>query len=240
MSKAKGNTVDPQALLEKYGADTVRLFMMFAAPPEQALEWSDDGVQGSYRFLKRLWHAVADFQAAGAAGPVDSSKLDANQKDLHRKTHETIAKVSDDLGRRYTFNTAIASSMELLNSASRLQDSSPQGRAVLLEALETVVLLLSPIVPHITHELWHALGHKSSIVDAGWPMVDEEALVRDVIEIIVQVNGKLRGRVSVPADIAGEELKAVALADENVQRFIDGKAIRKVIVVPGRLVNVVV
>ncbi len=240
MSKAKGNTVDPQALLEKYGADTVRLFMMFAAPPEQALEWSDDGVQGSYRFLKRLWHAVANYNAAGAAEPLDRDKFSADQKELHRKTHETIAKVSDDLGRRYTFNTAIASSMELLNSASRLQDDSAQGRAVLREALETVVLLLSPIVPHIAHELWHALGHESSVVDASWPVIDGEALVRDVIEVIVQVNGKLRGRISVASDADNALLERLALADENVQRFVDSKPIRKVIVVPGRLVNVVV
>ena len=240
MSKSKGNTVDPQALLEKYGADTVRLFMMFAAPPEQALEWSDDGVQGGYRFLKRLWNAVYTHVDAGSVGACDSAKLTAEQQQLRRKTHETIAKVSDDLGRRYTFNTAIAASMELLNSATRFPDTSSQGRAVLNEALETVVLLLSPIVPHIAQELWTQLGHASSIVDVSWPAVDEAALVRDMLEIVVQVNGKLRGRVAVAADADKKTIEAAALADANVGRFVADQPIRKIVVIPGRLVNIVV
>ena len=240
MSKSKGNTVDPQALLEKYGADTVRLFMMFAAPPEQALEWSDDGVQGGYRFLKRLWNAVYTHVDAGDVGAFDSAKLTAEQQQLRRKTHETIAKVSDDLGRRYTFNTAIAASMELLNSATRFPDTSSQGRAVLNEALETVVLLLSPIVPHIAQELWTQLGHASSIVDVSWPAVDEAALVRDMLEIVVQVNGKLRGRVAVAADADKKTIEAAALADANVGRFVADQPIRKIVVIPGRLVNIVV
>ncbi|HEY5655270.1 MAG TPA: leucine--tRNA ligase [Woeseiaceae bacterium] len=240
MSKSKGNTVDPQALLEKYGADTVRLFMMFAAPPEQALEWSDDGVQGGYRFLKRLWNAVYTHVDAGGVAAFDSDKLTAEQQQLRRKTHETIAKVSDDLGRRYTFNTAIAASMELLNSATRFPDTSSQGRAVLNEALETVVLLLSPIVPHIAQELWRQLGHASSIVDVSWPAVDEAALVRDMLEIVVQVNGKLRGRVAVAADADKKTIEAAALADANVGRFVADQPIRKIVVIPGRLVNIVV
>ena len=240
MSKSKGNTVDPQALLDKFGADTVRLFMMFAAPPEQALEWSDDGVQGAYRFLKRLWSAVHTHIEAGPVEALDKNKLTDEQKDLRRKTHETIAKVGDDLGRRYTFNTAIAASMELLNSATRLQDDSAQGRAVRNEALETVVLLLSPIVPHIGQALWQSLAHESSIVDVAWPVVDDAALVRDMLEIVVQVNGKLRGRIQVAADADKAAIEKAALADDNVSRFVADQPVRKIIVIPGRLVNIVV
>ena len=240
MSKAKGNTVDPQELIEKYGADTVRLFMMFAAPPEQALEWSDEGVQGAFRFLKRFWNAVQGHANGGEVDTLDVASLDEGQKDLRRKTHQSIAKISDDVGRRYTFNTAVAASMELLNAINRFEDASPQGRAVVREALDAVVLLLSPIVPHICHELWHVLGHESAPVDASWPQVDETALAMDTVEIVVQVNGKLRGRISVAADADRDAITAVALADANVKRFIADKEIRKTIVVPGRLVNVVV
>ena len=240
MSKAKGNTVDPQALIEKFGADTVRLFMMFAAPPEQALEWSDDGVQGASRFMKRFWSAVQNYSAAGSKPALDIAALDDGQRDLRRKTHQTIAKVSDDIGRRYTFNTAIAATMELLNAVNRFEDSSEQGRAVVGEALEAVVLLLSPMVPHICHALWYVLGHETALVDVRWPAFDESALQQDMLEIVVQVNGKLRGRIKVATDTAKEEIAALALADENVQRFIAGKDVRKTIVVPGRLVNVVV
>jgi leucyl-tRNA synthetase len=240
MSKAKGNTVDPQALIDRFGADTVRLFMMFAAPPEQALEWSDDGVQGASRFLKRFWNAVHNFSADGSAPALESGALDEAQRDLRRKTHQTIAKVSDDIGRRYTFNTAIAAAMELLNAVNRFEDSSAQGRAVKGEALEAVVLLLSPIVPHICHALWHVLGHDSALVDEKWPAFDDSALQQDMVEIVVQVNGKLRGRIRVATDTDKETLATLALADENVQRFVAGKEVRKTIVVPGRLVNVVV
>jgi leucyl-tRNA synthetase len=240
MSKAKGNTVDPQGLIDRYGADTVRLFMMFAAPPEQALEWSDDGVQGASRFLRRFWNAVQDHTAGGEAAPVAVDALTDKQRDLRRKTHQTIAKVSDDIGRRYTFNTAIAATMELLNAVNRHQVESEQDRAVVREALEAVVKVLSPIVPHICHELWYVLGHSSALVDERWPAFDETALQQDKIEIIVQVNGKLRGRISVESDADTETISALALADENVQRFVAGKEVRKTIVVPGRLVNVVV
>ncbi len=238
MSKAKGNTVDPQGLINKYGADTVRLFMMAAAPPEQSLEWSDDGVQGAYRFLKRFWYATDRHCAPGKVEDVAAS-TDA-QLDLRRKTHQTIAKVSDDIGRRYKFNTAIAATMELLNAVTRFDDTSPAGRAVVQEALESIVLLLAPIVPHICHELWQQLGHDNSLLVAAWPATDASALVQDMIEIVVQVNGKLRARISVAADADAEEVKKLALADVNVQRFIANKAIRKTILVPGRLVNVVV
>ncbi len=240
MSKNKGNTVDPQELIARYGADTVRLFMMFAAPPEQALEWSDDGVQGSFRFLKRFFAAVTEHAAAGPVEPLDIAVLSAAQKDLRRKTHQTIAKISDDIGRRYTFNTAVAASMELLNSINRFDDESVSGRAVKHEALEAVVLMLSPIVPHICHELWSVLGHDSAAIDVPWPALDKGALQQDEVEVVLQVNGKLRGRISVAADADDETVTAQALADPNVQKHIGDKAIRKTIVVPGRLVNIVV
>ncbi len=240
MSKAKGNTVDPQALIERFGADTVRLFMMFAAPPEQSLEWSDEGVQGASRFMKRFWSAVQNYSAEGSAPALDIDALDDGQRDLRRKTHQTIAKVSDDIGRRYTFNTAIAAAMELLNAVNRFEDCTVQGRAVQGEALEAVVLLLSPITPHICHALWHVLGHETALVDVRWPAFDESALQQDMIEIVVQVNGKLRGRIKVATDTDKDVVAELALADENVQRFIAGKEVRKTIVVPGRLVNVVV
>jgi leucyl-tRNA synthetase len=240
MSKAKGNTVDPQQLIEQYGADTVRLFMMFAAPPEQALEWSDEGVQGAFRFLKRFWRAVQDHAAQGEVAPVDKGILNDGQKALRRKIHRTIAKVGDDIGRRYTFNTAIAAVMELLNAITRFADSSAAGRAVVREGLEAVVLLLSPIVPHICHELWHVLGHEEAAVSVHWPQADASALVSEMIEIVVQVNGRLRGRIAVTADADTETITAAALADDNVRRFVGASKIRKTIVVPGRLVNVVV
>ena len=240
MSKNKGNTVDPQQLIEKYGADTVRLFVMFAAPPEQALEWSDEGVQGSSRFLKRFWSAVHKHVDNGIGADVDVSALNEPQKDLRRKTHETIRKISDDIGRRNMFNTAVAASMELLNAINRFEDDSELGRAVEREALEAVVLMLSPIVPHICHTLWTHLGHASALIDQSWPAVDESALERDLVEIVVQVNGKLRGKISVAADADKASIIEQALADPNAQRFIDGGEVRKTIVVPGRLVNIVV
>jgi leucyl-tRNA synthetase len=240
MSKNKGNTVDPQALIDRYGADTVRLFMMFAAPPEQALEWSDEGVQGASRFLKRFWNAVHAHVAKGDAPELNADALDDAERDLRRKTHQTIAKVSDDIGRRYTFNTAIAASMELLNAVSKLDASAPQSLAVEREALNAVVLVLSPIVPHICHELWGVLGHETSPVNEPWPAFDEAALEQDTVDIVVQVNGKLRGRISVAADADKDEVADQALADENVKRFVAGNEVRKTIVVPGRLVNIVV
>jgi leucyl-tRNA synthetase len=240
MSKNKGNTVDPQELIKRYGADTVRLFMMFAAPPEQSLEWSDDGVQGSYRFLKRFWHAVVDHADAGPVVKLDPASLNDGQKELRRKTHQSIAKIGDDLGRRNSFNTAVAAAMELLNAINKFEDPSDAGRAVEHEALEAVVIMLSPMTPHICHALWQQLGHKTALIDQQWPEFDEAALELDMIELVVQVNGKLRGRVSVPADADRSAIETLAVADKNVQRFIDGKDIRKVIVVPGRLVNIVV
>ena len=239
MSKSKGNTVDPQALIEKYGADTVRLFIMFAAPPEQSLEWSDSAVEGANRFLRRLWKLVANHLDAGTAPTLDTGSLTADQQALRRKTHETIAKVSDDFGRRQTFNTAIAAVMELVNELSRFERKTDQCLAVEREALEAAVALLSPIVPHISHELWQQLGHSEAVIDASWPTVDESALVRSSIEMVIQVNGKVRAKMEVPADADAETIKAMAKAQENVQKFIDGLTIRKEIVVPKKLVNIV-
>ena len=240
MSKSKGNTVDPQGLIEQYGADTARLFMMFAAPPEQSLEWSDAGVEGASRFLKRLWRLAFDHVEAGNTVALDKNALNDAQKSMRRVTHETIAKVGDDIGRRFTFNTAIASVMELINALTKFKDDSEQGRAVMQESLQSIVLLLSPIVPHITHELWQVLGQDSSLLDQAWPKTDESALVKDSLQIIVQVNGKLRSRIEVPASASKDKIEHAAVTDENVKRFTDDKQIVKVIVVPGKLVNIVV
>jgi leucyl-tRNA synthetase len=241
MSKSKGNTVDPQALIEQYGADTARLFIMFAAPPEQSLEWSDSAVEGAFRFLRRVWRQVYDHVQLGAAPALQLAALSDKHKVIRRHTHATIQKFSDDVGRRFTFNTAIASVMELLNVLSKFEDKSEQGRAVMQEALEAIVLLLSPIVPHICHSLWRQLCPTAKpVIDMSWPQVDTQALVRDAIELVVQVNGKLRGRVTVPADADRNEVEAAAMADDNVKRFVEGMAVAKVIVVPGKLVNIVV
>lgn len=240
MSKSKGNTVDPQGLIEQYGADTARLFMMFAAPPEQSLEWSDSGIEGASRFLKRLWRLAFDHVEVGSTVALDVDVLNVQQKAIRLVTHETIAKVGDDIGRRYTFNTAIASVMELINALSKFKDDSEQGRAVMHESLQAIVLLLSPIVPHITHEIWQVLGNDSSLLDQTWPKVDESALVKDSLQIIVQVNGKLRSRIEVAASASKDDIETTAIEDENVMKFTDGKQVVKVIVVPGKLVNIVV
>ena len=240
MSKSKGNGVDPQALVERYGADTARLFMMFAAPPEQTLEWSDEGVEGAYRFMKRLWKAVHQHVSAGPAAALDVGALAPQQRDLRRQAHETLAKVTADIGRRRTFNTAIAAVMELMNSVGRFDDASPQGRAVVQEALEIAVLALSPIVPHVTHALWGALGHAGAPVDERWPGVDRRALERAELELVVQVNGKLRGRVTVAADADEVAVREAALAEPNVVKFMEGRPVRKFVYVRGKLANLVV
>ncbi|MBQ0760491.1 MAG: leucine--tRNA ligase [Zhongshania sp.] len=239
MSKSKGNTVDPQSLIEQYGADTVRLFIMFAAPPEQSLEWSDSAVEGSHRFLKRLWKLAATHLEAGAAPALTPENLTGPQQDLRRKTHETIAKVSDDYGRRLTFNTAIAAVMELVNDISRFQRQSEQCLAVEREAIEATVRLLAPIVPHISHQLWINLGHSDAVIDAPWPQVDDSALVRNTIEMAVQVNGKLRATIEVAADADAESIKQMAREHDNVKRFLADVTIRKEILVPKKLVNIV-
>ncbi|NJD08850.1 MAG: leucine--tRNA ligase [Methylococcaceae bacterium] len=240
MSKSKNNGVDPEALVNRYGADTVRLFTMFAAPPEQSLEWSDSGVEGAFRFLKRLWRQVHEHVQAGPAPALDKAALDDRQKTLRRQVHETLRKVTDDFGRRLTFNTAIAANMELLNALSRFDDDSAQGRAVRHEALSLVALMLSPIIPHVSHRLCRELGCSDLAASAPWPRVDEDALQRSEMDLVVQVNGKLRSKITVSADAANDAIEAAALADESVQRFLEGKPVRKVIVVPNKLVNVVV
>jgi len=240
MSKSKNNGVDPQALVERYGADTARLFMMFAAPPEQTLEWSDEGVEGAFRFMKRLWKAVHQHVAAGAVTGLDAASLDPGQRALRRQVHETLAKVTNDFGRRRTFNTAIAAVMELMNALGRASDDTPQGRAVMQEALELVVLMLSPVVPHACHALWSELGHEGMVVDQRWPAPDPAALEREAVEVVVQVNGKLRGRVTVPVGADEATVRDAALADANVQRFMEGRPLRKFVYVPGRLANLVV
>ena len=240
MSKSKNNGVDPNHMVETYGADTSRLFMLFTSPPELSLEWSDAGVDGAARFLRRLWRMVYEHVAAGPVAALDAAALDGAQRELRRHVHETIAKVDDDVGRRYTFNTAIAAIMELVNHCSRSTDDSAQGRAVRHEALEAIVLMLAPMVPHVCHALWRALGHDGTVADARWPVVDKTALKRDTITLVVQVNGKLRGEIEVTVDAAREAIEAAALADPAIVRHIDGKTVRRVIVVPGRLVNIVV
>ncbi len=241
MSKSKGNTVDPKGLIEKYGADTVRLFSMFAAPPEHSLEWSDEGVDGSFRYLKRIWQNIVAFAQGNDNNIViDHNILSAEQKAIRLKIHETIKKVSDDFGVRSIYNTAIAACMELTNALVKFKDNSDEGRAVIREGWQSIVLMLSPIVPHITQQLWQELGHKGLIVDMDWPQFDEQALVRDSIQMMLQVNGKLRGKLEVSADAAKDQIESLALANENVKKFTESKEIKKVIVVPGRLVNIVV
>lgn len=238
MSKSKGNTVDPQSLIDTYGADTVRLFSMFAAPPEQSLEWSDSGVEGANRFLKRVWKLAQTHLRGGPTIALEKTALNDVQKSARRKTHETIAKVSDDYGRRQTFNTAIAATMELCNELAKLNDDE-QSRAVVAEGLHAVVLMLCPIVPHLCHHLWQALGEDGDVINALWPEVDESALSRDTIEMVIQVNGKVRAKITVAADIDRETVSSQAVEQDNVQRFLEGVTVRKVIVVPGKLVNIV-
>ena len=241
MSKSKGNTVDPQELIDQYGADTVRLFSMFAAPPEQSLEWSDEGVEGAARYLNRLWFQVTTFIDVAADRTFDmTGDLDKAQKEMRLKIHQTIDKVTQDIGDRHTFNTAIAAMMELTNAMTKFTDDSTNGMAIRHEGWYNLVKMISPFAPHMAQALWEQFGEKSLLCDAMWPAVDKAALVQDEIEMVVQVNGKLRGKIAVALDAAKEDIEAMAMADENVMKFIEGKTIRKVIVVPKRLVNVVV
>lgn len=241
MSKSKGNTVDPQALIDQYGADTVRLFIMFAAPPEQSLEWSDSGVEGAFRFLRRLWKLVhSHVEVNGAGTTLDKACVTDEQKAVRRQIHQTLQKVGDDLNRRYTFNTAIAANMELINTLSRFNDESGNGLAIRQEALEAIVLMLSPIVPHICHQLWLHLGHCRPVINESWPAVDVSALEQDSIELVLQVNGKLRSKIIVSASASNAEVQAMALEDEAIKRFIGESPVKKVIVVPKKLVNIVI
>ena len=240
MAKSKNNGVDPQAMVDKYGADTVRLFSMFAAPPEQSLEWNEAGVEGMSRFLRRFWREVTTHASQPDHPLVDASQLDAAQKTLRRQLHEAIQKVGDDYGRRYSFNTAIAALMELLNHVAKFDDMSEQGRAVRHETLQTMVLLLNPVTPHISHHLWQVLGNAETLLeDVPFPQADPAALVRDAVTLAVQVNGKLRGTIEVGVQTPREAIEAAALAEPNVVKFMDGMTVKKVIVVPGKIVNIV-
>jgi leucyl-tRNA synthetase len=241
MSKSKNNGVDPQSMIDKYGADTVRLFSMFASPPELSLEWNEAGVEGMSRFLRRLWAQVSRHVAEGEAGALDPAAMTPAQKTLRRQLHETIRKVGDDYGRRLAFNTAIAAVMEFLNALGKFDDATPNGRALRHEALRSIVLLLNPIIPHTAHALWQALGHGETVVDdVAFPQVDAAALVRDAVTVAVQVNGKLRGTIELAVDASREQAEAAALAQPNVAAFLADKTVRKVIVVPGKIVNIVV
>lgn len=238
MSKSKNNGIDPQEMVEKYGADTVRLFMMFASPADMTLEWQESGVEGANRFLKRVWKLVHELTADGAIEALDVAALTGDQKALRRDVHKTIAKVSDDIGRRQTFNTAIAAIMELMNKLTKASLESAQDRALMDEALKAIVRMLYPITPHVCFTMWEALG-ESDIDHAVWPQADEKALVEDEKLIIVQVNGKLRAKLTVAADATKEQVEDLGLNDENVTKFTDGLTVRKVIYVPGKLLNIV-
>jgi len=243
MSKSKGNTVDPQEMISKYGADTARLFILFAAPPTQDLEWSDSGIEGAHRFINKLYRLVVGFISDTKTFETPSlvpSSLNNNQKKLRQKTHQSLKKVGDDFGRRHSFNTAIAAMMELNNTLSRFEDNSPQGMAVRQESIEIMLKALSPVIPHLCHHLWAALGNKEAMIDALWPKVDESALVQEDVQLVVQVNGKLRAKLVAPLDAERQSIQEMVLAEEGVTRFTEGKTILKFIIVPNKLVNVVV
>ena len=240
MSKSEGNGVDPEGLIERFGADTARLYTMYTSPPEDTLAWSDEGVQGAARFIRRLWSTLYEHLTAGSVPALEAGALTEAQRELRRQAHQALAKATDDIGRRRNFNTAIAAMMELLNSIRGADDASPQGRAVRHEALEIEVLVLAPVAPHVCHAMWQALGHTTALIDERWPKPDPAALTQDTHELVVQVNGKLRGHITVPAQADEATVRAAALADEHVKKFVADKQVRRVIVVPGKLVNVVV
>ncbi|MBM22836.1 MAG: leucine--tRNA ligase [Gammaproteobacteria bacterium] len=241
MSKSMENTIDPQEMINNYGADTVRLFMMFAAPPEQSLEWSDKAVNGAFRFLRKFWNIVLkridDIVGIEAINPDDI--FNDSQKELRKITHKTIAKVTDDIGRRYTFNTAIAAIMKLFNQVSSFQIETELDRKVVHEAVESMVLMLSPIVPHISHHLWIELGHKNAVVNESWPIFNESLMIEDTLEIVIQINGKLRARLKVAADIDDKALKELALKEPKIAKLIADQKIKKTIIVPRKLINIV-
>ncbi|MCY7262514.1 leucine--tRNA ligase [Pseudomonas protegens] len=239
MAKSKNNGVDPQSMIDQFGADTCRLFMMFASPPDMSAEWSDSGVEGSHRFLKRVWRLAQAHVTQGLPGTLDIASLNDEQKAIRRSIHQAIKQASHDVGQNHKFNTAIAQVMTLMNVLEKAPQGTEQDRALVQEGLETVTLLLAPITPHISHELWNRLGHADPVIDAGWPVLDESALVQDNLQLVIQVNGKLRGQIEMPASASREEVEAAARSNENVLRFTEGLTIRKVIVVPGKLVNIV-
>jgi leucyl-tRNA synthetase len=240
MSKSKNNGVDPQAIIDEFGADTARLFMMFAAPPDQSLEWSDAGVEGAYRFLKRVWKATHDHVAPGVVPAYREGELSAAAKALRLQLHQTIQKVDDDMGRRKTFNTAIAANMELLNALGKFTEQTPVARHLTQEVLEAIALMLNPIVPHLSHALWAALRPGSDALDQAFPTADPAALVQDEIEIVIQVNGKLRGNLTVAKTADKATLEQLALAHPAVEKQLAGAVPKKIVVVPGRLINIVV
>jgi leucyl-tRNA synthetase len=240
MAKSKNNGVDPQIMVDRFGADTVRLFSMFAAPPEQSLDWNESGVEGMSRFLRRLWSQATKHVAQGRPGPLDVAALSPAAANLRRQLHETIQKVGDDYGRRHTFNTAIAAVMELLNALAKYDEASANASALRQEAFEAIVLLLNPITPHASHALWQKLGHaETTLEDLPFPVADPAALVRNSVTLAIQVNGKLRGTLEVPVDAAREAIEQAALAEPHVARFLEGMTVRKLIVVPGKIVNIV-
>ncbi|WP_175653542.1 leucine--tRNA ligase [Pseudomonas sp. Marseille-P9899] len=239
MSKSKNNGVDPQSMIDAYGADTCRLFMMFASPPDMSLEWSDSGVEGASRFLRRVWRLAQAHVAQGLPPKADLSSLSDAQKAVRRATHSAIRQASIDVGQHHKFNTAIAQVMTLMNVLEKAAQDSELDRALIQEGLEAVTLILAPITPHISHGLWQSLGHSGPAINAGWPAVDESALVQDSLQLVIQVNGKLRGQIEMPAAASREDVEAAARSNENVLRFTEGLTIRKVIVVPGKLVNIV-
>ena len=239
MSKSKNNGVDPQAMIDAYGADTCRLFMMFASPPDMSLEWSDSGVEGASRFLRRVWRLAHSHVSAGLPSALGKHELNDSQKAVRRAIHLAIKQASQDIGLHHKFNTAIAQVMTLMNVLEKAATDTALDRSLMQEGLQAVVLLLAPITPHISHEIWQRLGHNDAIIDAQWPQVDESALVQDSLVLVIQVNGKLRGQIEMPASASREEIEAAARCNENVLRFTDGLTIRKVIVVPGKLVNIV-
>ena len=243
MSKSKGNTVDPQEMISKYGADTARLFILFAAPPTQDLEWSDSGIEGAHRFINKFFRLVTGFiklKEGVEISKIDDLNLNEEQRSIRQKTHLALKKVGDDFGRRHSFNTAIATMMELNNLVSRYADTSQQGMAVKQEAIEIMVKCLSPVMPHVCHHLWFLLGGKNAVVDSQWPEVDESALIQERVQIIAQVNGKLRAKIMAPLDSDNQAVQEIALSDEKIVKFTMDKQIIKVIVVPNKLINIVV
>jgi leucyl-tRNA synthetase len=243
MSKSKGNTVDPQEMILKYGADTARLFILFAAPPTQDLEWSDSGIEGAHRFINKFFRLVTGFIASKKevkASKIDASNLSEEQKSVRQKTHLALQKVEDDFGRRHSFNTAIATMMELNNSISRFNDATEQGMAIKQEAIEIMIKCLSPVMPHVCHHLWFLLGGSDAVVESSWPKVDQSALVQENVKIIAQVNGKLRAKIIAPLDSNNQAVQETAMSDEKIKRFTENKEIIKVVVVPNKLINIVV
>jgi leucyl-tRNA synthetase len=240
MSKSKNNGIDPQTVIDLYGADTVRLFMMFTAPPEQTLEWQDSAVEGANRFLRRVWTLVNEFKTHSNVPALDLAALTPDQKTLRREIHKTIAKVTDDVGRRYTFNTAVAAIMELMNKLQKAATEPNQNLPVLSEGIHAVVALLNPITPHLSQHLWRELGHHTELEQTSWPVVDQSALVEDEKLVVVQINGKVRSKVTVAIDATQDQVMALARAEENVQKYLEGVELRKVIYVPGKLLSLVV